>query len=438
LSSLLQVPFHLVLPLDAAATLPSLLLGALLPALVVRLAGRAGLRGADRAAAGVAAAIGGGVAPLLALPDNYVLMAVLLSAAALAADDLRRRRRGPWLLGALLGAAMLARTDGALYAAAAGLLLLRRPADLARVAATAAAVVAPFWARQLAVFGSISPSAASGRILFIREYRELFGTGGALTIDHLLSWGPGPLLASRLEAAGYVVGQWWAVLFGLIGAPIALAGLLRRRLPPVLRLPLIAFALHTAWSVVVAAPHLPTGNYLHGAAAFFPFGAIAALLGLRRAVAALARRRRPGDPRRLLRRYRAVYIASLCVSAAMTTLSLAAPWREHAALRASLLREAAPLLAPGTVVVSADPGAFYLRGGYPGVQTPDEPAPVILRAAAAYGAAWAFVERGEVVEALAPLMKGEAVGGFFGPCAAVRDAAGSLQAGLYHIGAPCP
>ena len=58
--------------------------------------------------------------------------------------------------------------------------------------------MAPWWLRQLAVFGSISPSTASGRVLFIRDIGEWNSITAPATLDHLLGMGIGPFLATRI------------------------------------------------------------------------------------------------------------------------------------------------------------------------------------------------------------------------------------------------
>ena len=53
-------------------------------------------------------------------------------------------------------------------------------------------VMAPWWLRQLAVFGSISPSTASGKVFFIRDIAEWNSISIPATLDHLLGMGIGP------------------------------------------------------------------------------------------------------------------------------------------------------------------------------------------------------------------------------------------------------
>ena len=58
--------------------------------------------------------------------------------------------------------------------------------------------MAPWWARQLAVFGSLSPSTASGKVLFIRDIAEWNSITTPATLEHLLGMGLGPLIATRI------------------------------------------------------------------------------------------------------------------------------------------------------------------------------------------------------------------------------------------------
>ena len=58
--------------------------------------------------------------------------------------------------------------------------------------------MAPWWIRQFAVFGQLSPSTSSGRVLFIRAIEEWNSITKPATLDYLLGMGWGPLLLSRI------------------------------------------------------------------------------------------------------------------------------------------------------------------------------------------------------------------------------------------------
>ncbi len=115
----------------------------------------------------------------MAQPDNFSLYQPLVAGALwMAARGLRGSWRSFVAAGLLAGVATLARSDGLLVLLALGLVFARdrtrawRSAGAIRPAIPVWAalacvgvfmlVMAPWWARQLLEFGSISPSTASG------------------------------------------------------------------------------------------------------------------------------------------------------------------------------------------------------------------------------------------------------------------------------------
>ena len=134
------------------------------------------------------------------------------------ARGLRGDARAFAATGVLVGLATLARNDGVLVGAALAprlaLVAPARPAGQAGrerdappalpvwAAVVAAvlflAVMAPWEARQLAVFGSLSPSSSTGRILFIRSIDELNSITGTPTLGYLPR--PGDRAADRQPA----------------------------------------------------------------------------------------------------------------------------------------------------------------------------------------------------------------------------------------------
>ena len=166
-------------------------------------------------------------------------------------------------------------------------------------------VVAPWYARQLAMFGSLSPSTASGKVLFIRDIGEWNSITIPATLDHLLGMGIGPLLLTpggRLRRRGV----------HLLGA--------RRRpssssrscssgpgsggaTPPSGRFFGYALLLF-AFSALVSAIHVPGGTFIHSAVALAPHGYVLALLGIVAGIEWIAARRRGWDVQRRVARVR--------------------------------------------------------------------------------------------------------------------------------------
>ena len=151
------------------------------------------------------------MAPYLGQPDNFATY-MLLGALALwlCARGLRGDRRAFALGGFVVGLAFLSRNDGILlgvpYALAFAWDLLRPP-RLTRIGWLPAlicavgflVVVTPWLVRQVEVFGSLSPSSIGGRILFIREYRELYSVSSETTLASFLAQGPQALIGSRID-----------------------------------------------------------------------------------------------------------------------------------------------------------------------------------------------------------------------------------------------
>ncbi len=80
--------------------------------------------------------------------------------------------------------------------------------------------MSPWWLRQLAVFGSISPSTASGRVLFIRDIGEWNSITAPATLDHLLGMGIGPFLATRIGGLVSAVMIFTTLGHGLRAGPV--------------------------------------------------------------------------------------------------------------------------------------------------------------------------------------------------------------------------
>jgi len=248
LASLVQVPFIWLLgPTALASALPFALLGSLAAPLTWAIARDAGATRLVALGGGVLVAIPAASAVFMAQPDNFGLYQPLVAGALwMGARGLRGDARAFVLGGLLVGLATLARNDGIVVGAVLGLAFAwdrwrawrsgggRRPAlPLWAGAACFAlflAVVAPWLARQLAVFGSIAPSSASGKVLFIRSIDEWNSITTPANLDWLLSQGLGPLLASRIGGLVAAITIFAVLVGGVLLVPLmVLGGWARRR-----------------------------------------------------------------------------------------------------------------------------------------------------------------------------------------------------------------
>jgi len=201
LTAVVQVPFLVLIGKGAlAAALPFWIVGAVAAPLTWWIGRDAGFDRVPAAAAGLLVALPGGLTPFLSQPDNFGLFMTLGALSLwLCARGMRGDRRAFLLGGFVVGLATLARSDGILLGLPFAIVALRelirgreRSVALATAvgcAALFAVAVAPWVYRQLDVFGSVFPSASSGRILWISDYSQLYSIGTPAGPDTLFAGG---------------------------------------------------------------------------------------------------------------------------------------------------------------------------------------------------------------------------------------------------------
>lgn len=420
LAAIVQVPFVWLLgagPL--AAALPMWLIGSLAAPLTYLIGRDAGFGGNASVAAALLAAVPGGLTPFFGQPDNFGLFMTLGALSLwLCARGLRGDRRAFVIGGAVVGLATLARTDGVLLGlpfALAALGDLWRRRGVRRVIGLAAAVgcaalfaivVAPWLIRQVEVFGSIAPSASSGRILWIAEYGELYSIGSPATPQTLLAHGLAPFLASRV--GGLIAALGLFTLLPLVGvlAPFALLGTWVRRAESAFRPFLIYAVALFAASGLLFAVHVSHGTFIHSAVALLPHAFLLVIAGVSAAAGWVAARRPSWDAARatVFFSYGTVMVA--LAGAAVQTAVTVNHWSSVRAVQVELSQSLAA--APQNErVMSADAGAYRYLSGHPGIVTPNDPLPTIEAALRAYDVRWLALERAAVVPALEPVLTGE-------------------------------
>jgi 4-amino-4-deoxy-L-arabinose transferase-like glycosyltransferase len=408
-----------------AAQLPMILLGAALVPLTYYVAMDLW---ESRFAAWIAALLVLTAGPLLVmapLVDAFVVFGAAGSAAIWCSmRAVRAPRAGPWLVaaGAFVGLATLARVDGLLLAVAPAVAWgVRRDWSWpARVAwgvgslLAALAVLAPWFARDLAVFGSPLPS-AGGHTLWITSYNQQFSIAADPSLAGYLAWGPVNIVGSKLAAWGELAGRTAVLLGGIFILPFAY-GLWRERRRPELQ-PFVAYfvVMFVAMGAVFTF-HAPKGAFYHSSLAWLPFAAPLAVANLAPLATAAGRAwpflRRPATHRFLaLAGLIGAVVLSLVGSAV-----LIGQWSDaHARLR-----QAAQFLASrdaqGQVVMAYDPAALHALTGSPGVAPPFDLFPVIGKVIDAYQVRW-------VVVTLAPNERRDPLGLWEG--ASATDSAGN-------------
>ncbi len=437
LASIVQVPFLAVFG-DVAWTsaAPFALIGALAAPLTWAIAREAGARPFVSIGAGILVAIPLLSTVFMAQPDNFSLYQPLVIASLWMAA--RALRGGPnagrsfVLAGLFVGLATLARNDGLFVLASLGIVFLwdrwrswragrasgsgptgepRTPAIPLSAAIGAVAVfllvMAPWWARQLAVFGSLSPSTASGKVLFIRDIGEWNNISTPATLDHLLGMGIGPLIMTRIGGAIAAAMIYLTLVCGFILGPTMIVGAWARRRSIDFGPFFVYAAILFLFSALVSAVHVPGGTFIHSAVALAPYSYILALEGIVIVIGWIAARRPSWDRDSALRVFGSAAIVFSIVIAFAGALAVHAEWssrRDQANQVAQALDAAG---SPKTDrVMSIDASGTRYTTGHGGVVLVNDPLEVIHDVARAYDIRWLVLDRDDAVPAVAPILDG--------------------------------
>lgn len=432
LASFIQAPFVVVLGATAiASALPMVLIGSLAAPLTWAIARDVGASRTVQLGAGVLGAIPAAGTVFMAQPENFAIFQPLVAAILwLAARGLRGDVRAYLLAGLLVGVASVARNDAYLLGGTVGLVFVidrvrawrsRTPPALPWMAAVGCLglfllVVGPWWYRQLAEFGSISPTASSGNALWIREYRQWNSITADVSFDAFLAQGIGPILGSRFFGFVAAAANFAVIIASVVLMPFIVWGAwLRRRsgdFTPWFLYVLILFA----GATFLFPLHVPGGAFIHSAVGMAPHAYILALEGVVALVGAIARRRPAWNPA-----VAGPLFSWSVVVFVVATAALYAPvaWQGWSASRAPRVALAAELdrlgVSPTDRLMTIDAAGFKYFTGRGGVVSPDDPIDVIRDVAAGYDIRWLVLERDGIVEAMTPVLADDDRPSWIGP-----------------------
>ena len=449
LAAVIQVPFLLGLGTGALSSgLPFWIVGALAAPLTWFIGRDAGFGVRPAAAAGVMAAVPGGLTPFLSQPDNFGLYMTLGALSLwLCARGMRGKSRSFVLGGLVVGLATLARSDGILLGLPFALIGIRelwravrgRPIVLGWAAVIGCAVlfavaVAPWMYRQWTVFGSFFPSASSGRILWISDYSQLYSISSPVGPETLFANGLGGFLAGRLGGLLSALGLFALMPLVVVLTPFALIGAwVRRRDTPFTPFYIYAVALFAAAGLLFAV-HVPYGTFIHSAVALLPHTFLLVTVGLAAVVGWVARRRPTWNAVRATTVFTYGAVAVLLAGAALQTASTLGRWHSNRTVQSELAAslDAAPV---ADRVMSADAGAYNYLTGRQGIVSPNDPLPVIEDAMRAYNVRWLVLERNAIVPALQPVLAGELQPAWLSSPVAVIPGTGAKPVATAGLGA---
>jgi hypothetical protein len=426
LASIIQVPFIWLLgPTAFASAVPFAFAGAFAAPLAWLIGKDAGAPRVVQLGAGILTALPALSFVYMVQPDNFSLYQPLVAGALfLAGRGLRGSRRAFVGAGLLAGVATLSRNDGVLVLIVLGAVWLwdrlrtrvafggdgPRPARIPLLAAVGAVAafaisVVPWYARQLATFGSLSPSTASGKVLFIRDIGEWNSITIPATLDHLLGMGLGPLLLTRV--GGLVAGAFiFSILVGvLVLVPFGLIGAWARRRDAAFGPYFGYVVLLFAFSAIVSAVHVPGGTFIHSAVALAPQGYVLALWGIMVAVNWIAGRRSGWNPRSASRVFVTGAVAFGVATALLGVATVHGAWdgkrQRMESVAAALDTEGVPST---DRLMSIDASGYRYWTGRGGVVLVNDPIDTVEEVARAYDIRWLIVDADDSVPAATALL----------------------------------
>jgi hypothetical protein len=424
LASVVQLPtMWLMGPTPLASAIPFALIGALAAPLTWHIARQFGAGNWVALAAAVAVAIPAGAAIYMAQPDNFSLYQPLgLAAMWLIARGLVGHGRSFALAGLAVGLATLARNDGVLLGGAAAVAFawdrwrawrskgLRSPRIPWRYAFACLGlflvVMAPWYLRQLAVFGSLSPSSTSGRILLIANYEQLNSVTSDTSLAAFLGQGIGPLITSRALGLVSAIQIFSVTACSVAIMPFAIVGVWARRRSIEFGPFFIYSGLLFGASALLFAVHVPYGTFLHSAVALVPLTFVLGMEGVVIVAAWAARHRRGWEEQRAARMFLIAAVGTVILNAGTFAVLVGQSWDSD---RNALVSAGQAIDAAGArtsdLVLSADPGGIEYFTGRGGVVTPDDSIDVIHRVAEVYGVRWLVLQRTQIVTALEPVLE---------------------------------
>jgi hypothetical protein len=426
LAAIIQLPTMWLLgPTPWASVIPFAIVGSLAAPMTWLLAREIGCSPRIALAAGITMAAPAAATLFMAQPDTLALYQPLgMAALWLAARGLKGKRWSYALAGLMVGLATLARNDGILLGAAVGLAFVwdrwhawrskggRAPVIPWRYAFACFGlfllVMTPWYLHQLAVFGSISPSMSSGRILLIQTYEQMDSVTTPATLSSFLGQGIGSLLQSRVLGFVSALQIYFVIACPIFLVPFVAIGAWARRRSVDFGPFFTYAALLFAASGLLFAVHVPYGTFLHSAVALVPFTFILALEGAVLASGWAARHRPSWTDEGAARLFLVATVVCVVFNAAAFIPMSLPTWntdRDNIEAAGQAFDRAG---VPETdLLMTADPGGFEYFTGRGGVMTPTDSLDVIRQVAADYHVRWLVLQRAYIVDAMVPVIEGQ-------------------------------
>jgi hypothetical protein len=396
-----------------AARLVFILMAACVPPLTAALAYDLSERRDLALTAGLLAVFSVYYLPFMPVTDNYGPFMLLGGSILLLA-----KKKNWWaylLMGLLAGLMNLARSDGLLWLALVGLLSLWQSfeADMpveekiqtflfsgALVVAGYLLVMGPWFARNMAAFGSLMPP-GGGRVLWLTNYNDTF----AFPADQVnraawLEAGWGAAIKVRLWALRMNMLNAFAAQGGILLFPFILVGYWQLRKNIRARLVAIGWPILLAVMTLVFPFAGARGSFFHAGAAFQPFWWSLAPVGLIRFVDWLYSRRLLNAPHAHTVFQAFLVVISILLSGVVVQLRILQPgWQPEEELYIQVEKVLANHGARSDeIAIVRNPAGYYIVSRRPTLVMPPGGPDVILALAKHYGASYFVLEPGGVLK----------------------------------------
>jgi dolichyl-phosphate-mannose-protein mannosyltransferase len=434
LASFIQAPFIAVLgPTPWASAIPTVLIGSITAPLTWFIARDAGAIRAVGLGAAILAAIPAAGTVFMAQPENFAILQPLVAATIwLTVRGLKGSTRSYVAAGLLVGLASLARNDGFILGLAVGLVFvwdrarawLSRGRLAPRLPWRAAVgclglyliVMVPWFIRQEATFGSISPTTSGGSALWIRTIQEWNSISADPSLSKFLAQGAGPIIGSRVGGLIAAIGNFAVIICSVILVPFLLIGAWARRrsidFGPWFLYAILVFA----GAALLYPLHVPGGAFIHSAVGLEAHAYILSMEGVAAMVLWIAKRRPAWSPKTAVPLFIGAVVTFTVLTAPLYAIAVQSSWNASRAPRLALASQLDSLgVKPDDRILSIDTAGIKYFTGRPGIVTPDDPIDTIEQVARAYDARWLVLERDDIARALVPVLQGAQPPSWIGP-----------------------
>jgi len=226
-------------------------------------------------------------------------------------------------------------------------------------------------------------STVGTQTIFLTTYDDLFAYGRTFGPASLLDWGWGNILTSRLQGLSVAAQTFVAVSCFMFLTPFVLWAWLRLSRDPSRRqwlqpMSLYALALFTVMSIIFTFPG-SRGGLFHSSAALWPWFMALSASGLGFAVDWASARLPHWQPERAKRIF-----AGLFVGVAFVISIVIGVMRTPEVGESEIYKEIRAWLPDTAVVMVGNAPGFTYHTGLPSISVPNEPAEILLEAAARY------------------------------------------------------